>query len=333
VTEVGGVSQPALAGPTIGARGRAILRAPESKRLAVLVVVVALFAYLNPAFLRPASIAAVIQAMAFVGIVAVGQTLLIIAGEFDLSVGSAAALCSISAALLMTKGGLDPIVAIAIGLAIGAAIGLINAALVLRARIPSFIATIGMLFIARGLAVYISDAKPIHPLPPSITDLGTLDTGALSLGVATLLVLVILGTVLLRRTNFGRLLCATGGNAEAARIAGVKTQRVKAILFVTVGILAAMSGILSIIHFGSATATTGTGWELSAIAAVVVGGTSLFGGGGTVIGTLIGLTILQTITSGLVAARIDPWWQTVTIGVIMLASVSVDVVRRRARPV
>jgi ribose transport system permease protein len=333
VTEVGGVSRRAVTRPTFGARGRSILRAPESKRVAVLILVVALFAYLNPAFLRPASIAAVIQAMAFVGIVAVGQTLLIIAGEFDLSVGSTAALCSISAALLMTKGGLDPYLSTGLGLAIGGLVGLVNAALVLRARIPSFIATIGMLFVAHGLAVYISDAKPIHPLPPAITNIGALDTGAFSLGVAILLLLVVLGTILLRRTNFGRLLCATGGNAEAARIAGVKTQRVKAILFVTTGILAGLSGILSIIHFGSATATTGTGWELSAIAAVVVGGTSLFGGGGTVIGTLIGLTILQTITSGLVAARIDPWWQTVTIGVIMLASVSVDVVRRRARPV
>jgi ribose transport system permease protein len=300
------------------------------KRVLVLVVIVAVFGFMNPAFLRPASLYEIVQAMAFAGIVAVGQTMLIVAGEFDLSVGSTACLTSIVAALLMTQGNLDPVLSMVIGLAVGCLVGLINATLVLRARIPSFIATIAMLGMARGLATWLCGARPVHNLP--LTQFSQVDA-AVSFSVVLLIVFILIGHFVIGRTNFGRIICATGGNAEAARIAGVKTLRVKSILFVTSGLLAGISGILSIIHFGSSTITTGSGWELSAVAAVVVGGTSLFGGGGTMLGTFIGLAILQTITSGLVVVHIDPWWQTVVIGVIMLASVSVDSLRRRAQPV
>lgn len=331
-TEIGKATGVGLSRSPAENRARVLLRAPELRRVAVLALVLALFTVLNPAFLSPGSLAAVVQALAFVGIVAVGQTLLIIAGEFDLSVGSTAALASMSAALLMTRGNVDPVLSMLVGLAVGGLVGLANAVLVLRAAIPSFIATIGMLFVARGVTVYISNAKPVNPLPAVVGQLGALHVAGISLSIVTLLLLVVIGSVLVQRTAFGRLICATGGNAEAARIAGVKTMRIKATLFVTVGVLAGLSGILSIIHFGSASHTTGTGWELAAIAAVVVGGTSLFGGTGTVLGTLIGLAILQAITNGLVAANIDPWWQTVTIGLIMIASVSVDLARRRVRP-
>jgi ribose transport system permease protein len=330
VSAVGGiVSAPEPESP-LRARARAFMAAPELKRLFALVAIIAVFTVLNPAFIRIESMYAIVQAMAFVGIVAVGQTLLIIAGEFDLSVGSTAALVSIVAATLMTKGDVAPIPAMLVGMAIAGLIGLVNATLVLVVRIPSFIATIAMLGIARGIAVWLCLARPIEV--PQLDQFGDLNK-AVSFSVVSLVVLVVVGHFLLGRTNFGRIICATGGNAEAARIAGVKTLRIKGMLFVASGLLAGLSGILAIIHFGSATVTTGSGWELAAVAAVVVGGTSLFGGGGTVIGTLIGLAILQTITSGLVVVHIDPWWQNVVVGVMMLASVGMDSVRRRVRPV
>jgi ribose transport system permease protein len=330
VSAADGLARQTVPESQLRASARAFVAGTEMKRLLVLVVIVAVFTFLNPAFIRTGSMVAIIQAMAFVGIVAVGQTLLIIAGEFDLSVGSTAALASIVSAVLMTQWNADPVIAIIAGLAVGAIVGLVNATVVLRVRVPSFIATIAMLGIARGLAVWISAAKAIRV--PQLAQFSELDH-ALSFSVVLLVVLVLAGHFLVVRTNFGRLMCATGGNAEAARIAGVKTLRIKGILFVTSGLLAGLSGILSNIHFGSTTIATGSGWELSAVAAVVVGGTSLFGGGGTLIGTLIGLTILQTITSGLVVVHLDPWWQTILIGVIMLASVSIDTLRRRARPV
>jgi ribose transport system permease protein len=329
VSAVGDVTRvPAPESPA-RARARAFLAAPELKRLLVLVVIIAVFTFMNPAFLRTQSMVAIVQAMAFVGIVAVGQTLLIVAGEFDLSVGSTAALASIVVAVLMRDLNLDPALAMVAGLAVGGVVGLVNATVVLRLRIPSFIATIAMLGIARGLSVWISDAKAIRV--PGLAWYSDVDK-AVSFSVVLLLVFVVVGQFLIVRTNFGRIMCATGGNPEAARIAGVKTLRIKGILFVTSGLLAGLSGILLNIHFGSTTIAVGAGWELSAVAAVVVGGTSLFGGGGTLIGTLIGLTILQTITSGIVVVHVDPWWQTILIGVIMLASVSIDTLRRRARP-
>jgi len=204
---------------------------------------------------------------------------------------------------------------------------------VLKVAIPSFIATIGMLFVVRGLTVYISHARPIYPLPPVVHSLGDVKLAGISVSIVIFLSLVVVCAFILNRTTFGRLIRATGGNPEAARIAGVRTVRTKVMLFVFVGILASFAGILSIMYFGSGTSTTGTGWELSAIAAVVVGGTSLFGGSGTVVGTFLGLLILQSIANGMVAAQIDPWWQTITIGVIMLFSVSVDLIRRRTRPI
>ncbi len=314
-------------------RWRSLVGSSEAKRLLVLVLVVAFFGAINNAFVSGESFLAIVQAMSFAGIAAIGLTLLIVAGEFDLSVGSTAALASVSAALLMTRGGLDPFVAMGVGLLIGAAVGVTNAVIVLRVGVPSFIATIGMLFIARGLTVWISGAKPVYPLPSVIGELGGIRIGALTVSIVVLAALTLVCAFVLGQTTFGRLMRATGGNPDAARIAGVKTVRIRAGLFVFVGVLAAFSGILSIVHFGSATHTTGSGWELSAIAAVVVGGTSLFGGSGTVVGTFLGLAILQSIASGMVAARIDPWWQTITIGLIMLVSVTVDLTRRRRRPV
>ena len=327
-------------GPRRNMLARAVIGVPELKRLAVLVFVIAVFGYLNPNFLRTQSMAAIIQAMSLIGIVAVGQTMLIIAGEFDLSVGSTAALASAVAGIVATHQveganlavvpGVDPVVAIVIGLATGMAVGAVNAAVVLVGRIPSFIATIAMLGIARGLTSYVSGAKAMRV--PDMGQLGWLDTQQVSLSVALMLVLIVAGHFVIVRTNFGRTICATGSNPEAARIAGVNTARVKATLFVFTGLLSGLAGVITNIHFKSTTIGTGLGWELLAVAAVVVGGTSLFGGGGTLIGTLIGLAILQSITSGLVVIHIDPWWQQVLIGLIMLFSVSIDSIRRRGTP-
>jgi ribose transport system permease protein len=311
---------------------RRFVRAPEAKSLAFLILVVGFFSLMNPAFLSGASFMAILQALAFIGIVSVGMTLLIVAGEFDLSVGSVATLANVTAALLMVNAGLDPVLSLIMGLGVGALVGAINAIFVLSFDVPSFIATIGMMFIARGLAVWLSAAKPILPLPPIANQIGDVSVLGLSLSVLVFLLLVVAGAFVLARTNFGCLIRATGGNLEAADIAGVKTNRTKFQLFVLSGTLAGLAGTLTLVHFGAGTHEMGNGWELTAIAAVVIGGTSLFGGAGTVIGTFFGLMILHSIAFGMVAARIDPWWQIVATGVIMLLSLTAEAVGRRRRP-
>jgi ribose transport system permease protein len=310
---------------------RRFVQAPETKPLAFLILVFGVFTLMNPAFLSGASFMAILQALAFIGIVSVGMTLLIVAGEFDLSVGSVAALANVTAALLMAKVGLDPVLSLLIGLGVGALVGAVNALLVLGFGVLSFIATIGMMFVARGLAVWLSSAKPIHPLPPFANYIGDIRVLGLSLSVFVFLLLVVAGAFVLARTNFGCLVRATGGNAEAAHIAGVKTEHTKLLLFVLSGALAGLAGTLTLVHFGTGTNEMGNGWELTAIAAVVIGGTSLLGGAGTVIGTFIGLMIIHVIVFGMVAAHIDPWWQIVATGVIMLLSLTAEAVSRRRR--
>lgn len=316
-----------------GSLWRRLVRAPESKSLAFLILVVGFFTLMNPAFLSGASFMAILQALAFIGIVSVGMTLLIVAGEFDLSVGSVATLANVTAALLMVKAGLDPVLALFIALGVGALAGALNAIFVLSFAVPSFIATIGMMFVARGLAVWLCSAKPILPLPPIANQIGDIRVLGLSLSVLVFLLLVVAGAFVLARTNFGCLIRATGGNEEAAHIAGVKTKRTKFLLFILSGTLAGLAGCLTLVYFGAGTHAMGNGWELTAIAAVVIGGTSLFGGTGTVIGTFIGLMILHAIAFGMVAARIDPWWQIVTTGLIMLLSLTAEAVGRRRRPI
>lgn len=319
-------------------RWRNLLRAAEAKRLVVLVLVLGFFGLLNPGFLSGDSFMAVLQAASFIGMVAVGQTLLITAGEFDLSVGSVAALTNVSVALLLTVGGVQPIPALFIGLGVGALAGIFNAVIVLRVGLASFIVTIGTMFVARGLAVYgCLSLMPGpcfgYPVGPAAREIGAISVLGLSLNVVVSLLLVIAGAFVLNRLTFGRLIRATGGNPEAARIAGVKTVRIKFLLFVLSGMCASLAGVMTVFYFGSGTHEIGSGWELTAIAAVVVGGTSLFGGSGTVVGTLLGLLILQSITYGMVAARIDPWWQMIVTGLIMLLALTVDGVGRRRRSI
>ena len=145
------------------------------------------------------------------------------------------------------------------------------------------------------------------------------------------IILIFVGEFILNKTNFGKVIAAIGSNPEAARTAGINTNRVKLLLFMATGCGAALAGYLSLLHFGSAWFTLGSGWELLAIAGMVIGGTSLFGGKGTVIGLFLGLLLMQVVASGMVATNIDPWWQTVITGVIVLVSLSVDMKRKKVK--
>jgi ribose transport system permease protein len=269
--------------------------------------------------------------MSFVGVIAVGMTLLMIAGELDLSVGSVAGLSAIVAAWLMKSGACPVGVAVAGGLTTGALIGLINGLITVRLGIPAFIATLGMLYIARGVNYLICAGYPIYPLPPAVKVFGAADPLGTSWSFIVFLVLVIAGDFLLRWTVFGRMVLATGGNPEVARIAGINTDFVKISCFVITGILSALGGMLLMARIAVGQPEIGQGWELEVIAAVVISGVSLFGGVGTVAGTLFGLAVMQIVKSGLVMTRVNTHWQTVAVGVIMIAAVGMDLLRRKAK--
>ena len=309
----------------------------SSLRAAFLILIIALFAIQNPAFINGASILSVVQGMVFVGIAAVFLTILITSGEFDISVGANAALAGTLAAQFVIGGegvadDRSPWAGLLIGVLVGLVIGLINAFIVLVGNVPSFIATIAMLFIAKSLATYIPGGKPIPGYRDSWEADGIVFRESFFLSnfsIIVLILMIVVGHIILKRTHFGVVVSSIGSNKEAARTSGTQVKRVKTILFALTGAGAGLAGAVSVFHFGSIYFSLGQGWELTAIAAIVLGGTSLFGGRGSIIGLLFGLALMQAIASGMVAVGIDPWWQTVITGAIVLATLVVEQLRRK----
>lgn len=314
-------------------RLRNLLRVPETGILIPLVGFALLFLSIDHTFLNPNSVAAMLRAVAFIGIIAVGQTWLMVSGEIDLSVGSVAGLCAVVASWTIKNAGWPIEAGLAAGLATGGLAGLVNGLVAIRVGIPAFIATLGMLYIARGLNYLLCKGYPIYPLPEQLTAFGKAEPFGVSWAFVILVVAVVIGDFCLRKTVFGRKVMATGGNAEVARIAGISTNAVKIGCYVLTGALAAVGGMLLMAQLNVGQPEIGTGWELDVIASVVIGGVSLFGGVGTVAGTFLGLIIMQVVRSGLVVSGVNTHWQTVAVGVIMIAAVGIDLLRRRAKKV
>jgi ribose transport system permease protein len=298
--------------------------------IAALLLLVAFFYFLQPAFLSERNIRAILQVVSFVGIIAIGQTILLVCGEFDLSVGSVAGLSAVVSAKLMTSFGLPVPLALLGGLATGGAIGLVNGLVVIKLKIPAFIQTLGMLFIGQGLIQVVTNGAPIYPLPESVGAAG-MQTLVFGLGwsFAFFILAAVLADFVLRRTVLGRNMYATGGNPEVARLVGINTNLYKIGAFVTIGMLAAVAGMFVMADLSSGTTSIGSGWELTVIAGVVVGGVSLFGGAGTLAGGIVGILLLQVVSSGLVVIGVSSNWQQIAVGVIMVLAVGLDIARRR----
>ena len=298
--------------------------------LCALVLAVALFSALEPAFLSERNLRAILIIVSFVGIIAVGQIVLLVCGEFDLSVGSVAGLSAVVSAKLMTALALPVPLALVGGMLVGALIGFVNGIVVVRLHVPAFIQTLGMLFIGQGLIQVVTLGYPVYPLPPAVSAIGQAPV-LLGLGWSfVFFALLALGAdFTLRRTTLGRNCYAVGGNVEVARLVGIDTARYKIGAFVFVGAMAAIAGMFVMADLASGTTSIGNGWELTVIAGVVVGGVSLFGGTGSVAGGLIGMLLLQVVQSGLVISGVSANWQQIAVGVIMVAAVGLDVWRRR----
>jgi ribose transport system permease protein len=298
--------------------------------IAALLLLVAFFYVLQPAFLSVRNVRAILQVVSFVGIIAIGQTILLVCGEFDLSVGSVAGLSAVVSAKLMTTFGLPVPIALILGLATGALIGLVNGLVVVKLHIPAFIQTLGMLFIGQGLIQVVTNGAPVYPLPEAVSATGM---QTLFFGLGWSFVFFILAAVVadfvLRRTVVGRNMYATGGNPEVARLVGINTSVYKIGAFIIIGMLAAVAGMFVMADLASGTTSIGSGWELTVIAGVVVGGVSLFGGSGTLAGGIVGILLLQVVSSGLVVIGVSSNWQQIAVGVIMVLAVGLDIVRRR----
>ena len=298
--------------------------------LLALIVIITFFYILQPAFLSERNVRAILRVVSFIGIIAIGQTILLIGGEFDLSVGAVAGLSAVSSAKLMTAAGWPVPLALLGGVLVGGSVGLINGLVVVELKIPAFIQTLGMLFIGQGLIQVVTNGYPVYPLPEIIGKIGIANiVFGLGWSFVFFVVAALAADFILRRTVLGRNMYATGGNPEVARLVGIDTARYKIGAFVVVGMLAAVAGMFVMADLASGTTSIGSGWELTVIAGVVVGGVSLFGGSGTLAGGLIGVLLLQVVTSGLVVVGVNANWQQIAIGVIMVLAVGLDILRRR----
>jgi ribose/xylose/arabinose/galactoside ABC-type transport system permease subunit len=312
-------------GRTRQARQRAGRLLRGSGILLAFVVLIVLGALQSEHFLTFDNFSNVARQASIAGILGIGMTFVILTAGIDLSVGSILGIVAIGYASILANGMPWPL-AIVIALGFGAFVGSINGLGITRGGIQPFIMTLGMLVIARGVTLTYSDAKPIR-VGEAAADIAWIGTGTmLGLPVPFVLFMGIAGLAwfTLKYTTFGRQVYAVGDNLEAARLSGIPTRRVIFSVYVISGICAAVSALIVVARLGAAEATQGEGFELDAIAIVVIGGTSLFGGRGAVIGSLIGALIVQVFDNGLALAGVDPNYQVLAVGVLVIVAVAAD---------
>jgi ribose transport system permease protein len=295
--------------------------------LALLCVVLSVIA---PNFLTAGNLRNVLWQVTAIGIIAIGQTFVILTGGIDLSVGGIAAFSAMAGGLLMTANGQERVAVGLIGtLLIGLVVGAANGLIIAYGRLAPFIVTLGMLSIANSLTYVISDAKSIVGLPDGYRLWGRGEIAGIPLYLITFVVLFLLGHIFLTRTKPGRFIYAIGSNEEAARLSGVNVRVYKTIPYAITGVLCAIAAIILSGRLGAIDPDTGTGLELRTIAAVVIGGTSLFGGKGSLIGTLIGVFLIGVLNNGLNLLRVNAFWQGTAVGVVIILSVLIERMSRR----
>jgi ribose/xylose/arabinose/galactoside ABC-type transport system permease subunit len=305
------------------------------QRIAEYVIVVAIilesivFAIIAPQFLSVPNLINVALSIAITGILAVGMTAVILTGGIDLSVGSVAALAGVVAATVAATGGGS---AAALGglaaLSIGLAVGLFNGFMVAQFRVPPFVTTLAMLTICRGLAFIVTGGRSIGNLPASFGFLGRGHLLGVPVPVLLMLLVFAAGWFVLRRMKFGRHVYAVGGNREAAFLAGVNIKRTTLLVYILNGLLVGLAGLVLASRLGAGVPNAGLQYELDVIAAVVVGGTSLMGGRGSVIGTFWGAVFIGVLNNGLNLAGIDPYIQKIALGVVILLAVLADQINK-----
>ncbi len=311
----------------------AVRRLLKVKEIGLFVILVSLMLFLGVMtrqFLTIDNIFTVILNISFISIMACGMTMVIITAGIDLSVGSTLGLAGVVLALLMRYHGFSPLAAVMVGLVVGLAIGAANGVMITKLRLAPFIATLGMLSVGRGLAYVISGGWPISPFPHSFMVQGQGMVGFVPVPVIYMIAINIVSHIFLRYTVTGRRIYAVGGNIRAAKLVGIKTDRILMLVYMINGFLAAVSGFLITAWLGVAQPNAGQGYELDVIAASAIGGTSLMGGAGSIAGTFMGAAIMGVLRNGMILLGISSFWQEVAIGTVIIAAISVDQLRSRA---
>lgn len=307
---------------------RIFAKTEVSVLIALLILCTAL-TILSPYFLTTNNIFNVLRQFSLIGILAVGEALIIITGGIDLSIGSIVGLTACMAALL-TSYGFNEISVFILTLILGGFVGSINGFFVTKVRINPFIVTMGMSGIARGATLLITDGLPID-FQSKLTFLGSGYVGPVPVPVIIMFLVVALGFIFANNSVVGRNVYAVGNNERAAVLSGIRVTRIKSMVYIITGVLAALSGIILAGNLNNADPSFGSGYEMDIIAAVVIGGVSLAGGEGSILGVIIGAAIMGVLRNAFVLLGISAYWQVVTIGLVIIAAVSIDSLRRKKK--
>jgi len=302
-----------------------------------LIVMMAFFSFASPYFAQMDNLLAIMQATAVDGVLGISATFVIITAGIDLSVGTLMTFCAVMTGVVLTNWGMPLWLGVVTSIATGAFCGAISGFLIAKLKIPPFIATLGMMWAVKGLSLVVTEARPIYfndtPNFDMISQASLVGYFVPSVpipnGVLILFGLAILASVILNRTALGRYTFALGSNEEAARLSGVNVDGWKIAVYALAGAITGVAGLIIASRLNSAQPALGQGYELEAIAAVVIGGTSLAGGSGTILGTIIGAFIMNVLLNGLRIMSVSQEWQIVVTGVIIILAVYADILRRK----
>ncbi|PRR79708.1 ABC transporter permease [Clostridium vincentii] len=293
------------------------------KSLIGLVLLCIVITFVTPNFLTLTNITNVFTQVSVNAIIAIGMTFVILTGGIDLSVGSTLAISGSLAASIIKSTGNVPL-AVLVASLVGISVGLINGLLISKGKLQAFIVTLATMTIFRGLTLVFTDGTPISKLPESFVNLGNGKIGFMPIPVIITVVVAAFAIYLLSKTRFGRYLYALGGNEDSARLSGINTSKIKVLAYVISGFAASIAGVIITSRIGSASPNAGMGFELDAIVAVVIGGTSLAGGEGRITGTIIGALVIGVLNNGLNLMNVSPFYQSIVKGLVILIAVLLD---------
>jgi ribose transport system permease protein len=297
----------------------------------VMLLVIAYFSYRSARFSTPENLVTILVAAAPFALIALGQTLVVLTGGIDLSVGSVIAVSAMASAATAKANPGQVWLTVLVAMVVGLAVGCVNGFLVSRINVPPFIATLGTLTAGSGLAYVIGGGAPINGLPAEFGSIANTKVLGLQIPVLVMIIGIVVLAIVMKRTTYGMRVYAVGGNRSAAEIAGINAKNVLFSVYAFSGLLAGISGVMLASRVISGPPNLGQGYELDAIAAVVIGGASLMGGRGTIWGTVLGLFMIQTLNNGLDILVVPAYWQDVIKGVLIVAAVAVDVWSNRRR--
>jgi putative xylitol transport system permease protein len=290
------------------------------------ILIIVILSLTAPRFFHIKNLINIVRQVSINGILAIGQTFVILLAGIDLSVGSGVGLAGVIAADMHKY---SPVLVFVVPLLVGSFAGFVNGAVITRFNVPPFVITLGMMTVLRGVTFLFTNGQSIYNLPKWFKQLGQGDIGGVPIPVLVFIVMIFVGYVILNHTRFGRYVYAIGGNEEGARLSGVRTKSIILWSYVFCGFCTALAGVVLSARLNAGEPVAGVGYELDAIAAVVIGGTSLAGGRGTIMGTVIGALVIGVINNGLNLLNVHSYWQMVAKGAIIVLAVIIDQYKRR----